>query len=89
MNIYFGDASGDIEPETTFKVGDYNFYYRLAINAEGDLVISDTCDRYVPLDPTSIASLLSALKHIAPYMEEISAGEYAKDYLTQDVNLIF
>lgn len=82
MNIYFGEAKDESDTSGLFQVEDEYFYYMVSVNSDSDIVITDTCGRYMPISPDALSSLMNALDYIAPHMEFI-------DLVNSDTNLIF
>lgn len=82
MNIYFGEAKDESDTTDLFQVEDEYFYYKLSVSPDSDIVITDTCGRYMPISTDAITSLMRAINYIAPHLEVI-------DLVNSDTNLIF
>jgi len=72
MNIYFGEAIDDFDTSELFQVDDKYFYYKISVSPDNELIISDTCNRYIPISVESLNSLINAINYVTPHMEFIN-----------------
>jgi hypothetical protein len=63
--IYFGKVETE-DTTDTFEHNGYNYYYKLEFDDE-TVLLSDTCNRAVPIDIEAISELLKAFTYLSNY----------------------